>query len=108
MNNMEMQLLIAIGIILAIGVCLAILIVTIFYANSLLNNYNETADEERKSHLLAAEHDAKIMEQAKKHTIQFTEQDMRDIVDNEFNFNDVKLNVNMKNAVVRTEVVYAD
>jgi len=108
MNNMEMQLLIAIAIIIAIGVCLAILIVSFFHASNWLNNLNETADDERKSHLLAAEHDAKIMEQAKKHSIQFTEQDMRDIVDNEFNFNDIKLNVNMKNAVVRTEVVYAD
>ena len=105
---MEEQLIMAIGILLGIGVLLGIFMVALFYLGSWLNDFNESAEAERQSHMLAEAHDAKIMEEAKKHTIQFTEQDMRDIVDSEFNFNDVKLDINLKDSIVRTEVVYAD
>jgi len=105
---MEEQLLTAIGIIFGIGILLGIFMVALFYLSSWLNDYNTGVEEERKAHLKAEEHDAKIIEQAKKHTIQITEQDLRDITDNEFNFNDVKLDINLKNSIVRTEVVYAD
>jgi hypothetical protein len=67
---------------------------------------NELREIEERRLAEAEAYDKQIMEQAKNHTV--TEQTVRDIKDEEFTFDDVKFDINYKNSVVRTEVVYAD
>ncbi len=100
----------AIGILIFVGVIIGFLILLFSYLSSFFNDYNTTKAEELKRRQEAEEKDKQILAQAKKHTLNYSEEYVKKIKSgniDEDNF-DIDFNINLKDSTVKTETVYAD
>ena len=99
----------AIGVLIISGVVIGFLLMIFTYLGEFFNDYNTNKAKELRKYQEDEARDREFLTQAKRHTINYTEKQVKSIKEENSNKDfKVDFDINLGGSIVKTEIVYAE